>query len=413
MAAVVVVVVVVLALLLAGAADARPPVFELPSKQYLVHRSDTVIYDHSAGGRHGMGGAAPPAPAAGASHWHWTVPPTTAVPAAGDMQVVVVDGPQARARVVHLWEETYVVPMRHRPGQRAVYEVHSAEEGAAAEAYARAHNATERRASHAMQAAAAHVPQDAFAFTQLGCAKPIVPGWRWRNTQTELTSLDSRWSQSNDAELTPIVGAVVARWEQVLLHHQVFGGLVGGVEVDLSPLFDDEYLERSSLTWRAFAPEYENVLAVAVLLGFYGGSQPEARFIDQTHMVFNAERVWQYDAVAPATCSLVDFQAVLLHEYGHVLGMGHSAEQGEGTACAHTVMFWQIPLCSDIERRQLREEDECGVRTHYSEFPCLLADEPDQGLTSPPAPSAGARVGTAAGLLTYAAAAAAAAAATW
>jgi hypothetical protein len=53
------------------------------------------------------------------------------------------------------------------------------------------------------------------------------------------------------------------------------------------------------------------------------------------------------------------------------------------------------------------------VRTHYSEFPCLLADEPDQGLTSPPAPSEGARVGTAAGLLTYAAAAAAAAAATW
>ncbi len=229
-------------------------------------------------------------------------------------------------------------------------------------------------------------PTHASSSDGIGCVGPISVGFRWKNTQTKTFLLDPSGSGVSASVMIPQINTAFNDWDQYLLQHTVWGSIGNVQSVNVEQVLEPGTLGFNSISFRSIDVDFPgvggSVLAFAVMYGpFNSTTVPVSqREILEAHIVFDEQRVWQYDRTAPQSCSYFDWYRVLLHEVGHVYGLADTF--GPSSCQPHIIMWFQVNPCSDKQLQTVTSGDQCALRTLYGESPCIL----DSGQQTPPPP---------------------------
>jgi hypothetical protein len=226
-------------------------------------------------------------------------------------------------------------------------------------------------------------------YTPFGCVAPIYPNGRWRNEHVQLFKLETAGAQTSASALPPLVDQGFEVWERLLLQHHVYGGvqqLGAGELLDLQGIGQTPLLF-NSISWRPFV-QGSSVLAFAALVYYFPHGTDNDGSIGECNVVFNEQRLWNYQANAPQSCSYFHWQRVAIHEFGHCYGLADEFK----LQCANeqAIMYGFVNPCSDRTLAAPTDADQCALRTLYDETPCVLPQfSSDIGLDKLGAPSPG------------------------
>jgi len=215
-----------------------------------------------------------------------------------------------------------------------------------------------------------------------------LSGEAWPDTQLPL---EVHWTGSlegfTEAELQSVVEDAAAAW--------VTGApCTFGIEVVHDPAADDWFRAGGvAVLFGDPNDELEDGVLETLVRGLSSGISFERNGLSfseaaAAQVIFNESEFWATDTdIEAGECSgQISLQAMLTHEFGHVLGLADSCQEGEACTdadAAEATMYWAMELC-DTGASTLGTDDIEGLAAIYGEafsfaFSCSAAA--DDGLT--------------------------------
>lgn len=194
----------------------------------------------------------------------------------------------------------------------------------------------------------------------LPCCSFIAPGARWKSTENFAIDPSNSQSLSEQFVLDALEKAMGA-WNAVL-NFNLFGNKLSAASVDgpdlVSPDGKNEILF-------ALLSGNSVIATTFIWIDFNGNTIIEA------DIVFNENFDWGNSSV---NFGVVDLQNIATHEFGHYIGLGHSANSA---ACNDVTMF-PFSNFNEIKKRSLEDEDKDCACNLYSDPGCANgSDEED------------------------------------
>lgn len=213
----------------------------------------------------------------------------------------------------------------------------------------------------AILAVAGGSPSPAFAYLKLGAnVNGRIVDVSWRQSPIRFFVSDRNGNGVNAADLRAAVGRATATWQAVssATVRFEFAGMTSALPGDADGRTTIGFLDR---------PELDRVLgATSFLIDTTNGDIVEA------DIFLNTRFVWSVSSQGEA--GRTDVESVVLHELGHLLGLGHSAlgeteltpGGGRRVIASGSIMFPVAMSPGAIVDRALQPDDISGISDLYS-----------------------------------------------
>ena len=181
----------------------------------------------------------------------------------------------------------------------------------------------------------------------------ISKGAKWKLTEDYLLNPGNNHGNWKSL-VSNAVEAGMEEWD-----NEVNFTIFGNVEVDYEATYEygNEPQDENTISFQNFGSGNENVIAVAIVWGYFSGP-PSQRVIIEAHILLNdADFDWG-DATLDNT--LMDVQNIVTHELGHCAGMGDVYQPR-----ANEETMYGYSTAGETDKRDLYTGDITGITKLY------------------------------------------------